>query len=415
MNYIFDHSLQRARAQSPEPIDGADEPLRGSHADYPPRARTGAEQESIGLYGQPRTTSAESSSTLDLDKAYDGLRSGNPLQQLKTLRSLQQHGLLSDAVVAEKQKELLDRALVGGGHGAPRDSLQPRTAVRSLQHAVEEGEPPFFSSTGASDRTFESYSSGAAADSRVESAVDALPPWLAPAPMPNFGRRSIVEQQVYDRNHDGGALWAVTGATTGGLPPAAASAAATEHDVRLLQLEPDMQTDQRLSDSCESQVLQRTTDSLQLSPGGNYSQQGFDAAALSPTKRERGERTDAWDADATTDSSGSRRQGSAANSPTDEISNLATASATNANGAAGMAAPHTQGTGSVRLDPYHRRDDSFAVRRRRADNDDDISPKPGEVPAEVIIANLDCATEDARVVAQLLDARQAAQGSPLGF
>eukprot|EP01043_Picozoa_sp_COSAG02_P077630 COSAG02_NODE_17084_length_1030_cov_0.817401_1_plen_256_part_01 len=223
MNYIFDHSLQRARAKSPEPIDGADEPLRGSHADLP-SARTGAEQESIGLYGQPRTTPADSRFALGLDEAYDKLGSGNPLEQLKVLRSLQQQGLLSDAVVAEKQKQLLDRVLVGGGHEAPR-TRHPRTEERSLQRAVEEGEPPFFSSTGVSGRTFESYSSSAAANSRVESADDALPPWLAPAPMPSFGRRSIVEQQVYDRNHDGGALWAVTGATTGGLASPAAGGA----------------------------------------------------------------------------------------------------------------------------------------------------------------------------------------------
>jgi hypothetical protein len=49
------------------------------------------------------------------------------------------------------------------------------------------------------------------------------------------------------------------------------------------------------------------------------------------------------------------------------------------------------------------------------DGDEDISPKPGDVPAEVIISHLDQSTDDARVVAQLLDARQAAQGPPLGF
>jgi hypothetical protein len=410
MNYIFDHSLQRARAKSPEPIDGADEPLRGSHADYLPRVRTGAERESIGLYGQPRTTSTTSSSTLDLDEAYDTLQSGNPLQQLKTLRGLQQHGLLSDIVVAEKQKELLERALIGGGDEATRHSLQPRTQERSLQHAVEEGEPPSFSNTGVSDRTFESYSSGAATDSRVESADDTLPPWLAPAPMPDFSRRATIEHEVYDRNHDGGALWAVTGATTGGPPPRTAGAAtATEHGARLLELEPDKHTDQRLGDSSESQV-RRTSDSLQLSPEGRRGQQSFNSA-LSPAKRGLGERSDTWDDDGTTDSI--RRIGSAENSPTDEMRNIATASATTGSGAAGIGAAH--GTGSVRSEPYHRRDDGFAVRRRRADNDDDISPKPGEIPAEVIVCHLDCATDDARVVAQLLDARQAAQGPPLGF
>jgi hypothetical protein len=36
------------------------------------------------------------------------------------------------------------------------------------------------------------------------------------------------------------------------------------------------------------------------------------------------------------------------------------------------------------------------------------------VPAEVIIAHLDYATDGARFVAQVLDARQEQQGSPLG-
>ena len=93
MNYIFDHGLQRARARSPDPIDGADEPLRGRHvpssssSSGPVAPRTSAEAESVGLYGQPRTTSAASAasatSTLDLDAEYGNLQSDNPLQQLQ--------------------------------------------------------------------------------------------------------------------------------------------------------------------------------------------------------------------------------------------------------------------------------------------------------------------------------------------
>lgn len=44
---------------------------------------------------------------------------------------------------------------------------------------------------------------------------------------------------------------------------------------------------------------------------------------------------------------------------------------------------------------------------------DEISPKPGNVPADVIIDALENSTEDAKVVAGLLDARMAAQG-PVG-
>ena len=60
---------------------------------------------------------------------------------------------------------------------------------------------------------------------------------------------------------------------------------------------------------------------------------------------------------------------------------------------------------------HHPGDRNRASRQHRAD--DDISPKPSDVPAEVIIAHLDSATDDARLVAQLLDARQG-QWSPLG-
>ena len=51
-----------------------------------------------------------------------------------------------------------------------------------------------------------------------------------------------------------------------------------------------------------------------------------------------------------------------------------------------------------------------AIERRRRE---EISPKPGNVPADVIIDALDNSTEDAKVVARLLDARMAAQG-PVG-
>lgn len=389
MDYIFDHSLQRARAQSPELIDGADEPLRGR---TPPAARTAAEKESIGLYGLPRTTPATSSPTLDLDEAYGNLRSGNPLQQLETLRRLQQDGLLSDDVVAEKQRELLDRALIGGGHAAQQDSLPRRQDQPPREEAAEEGEPPSLSNPGVSHRPFDSSSTAAATDARIDGAHDALPPWLVPAPIPYFGHRPIVEQHVYDRNHDGGALWAITGASTTGPP----SSAASEYGSRSLQLEPEMRPDQRprlswvqaatidgSAVSCESRAS-HPADSLELSPEVSRDFQSF-GAATSPTKRER---KDAWENDA------SRSHGSPAKSPTEDMKQQA-----------GLHSRVDDGTSGAQ--PKRRG-------RRRADDDDDISPKPTAVPAEVIIAHLDYATDGARFVAQVLDARQEQQGSPLG-
>jgi len=176
MNYIFDHGLQRARARSPDPIDGADEPLRGRHvpssssSSGPVAPRTSAEAESVGLYGQPRTTSAASAasatSTLDLDAEYGNLQSDNPLQQLQTLRRLHKHGLVSDPVFVDKQRELLDLALAverAGGHAdrppqpepqypresrqQPQQPQQPQPqwqppAAAAAAAAAEEGEPP---------------------------------------------------------------------------------------------------------------------------------------------------------------------------------------------------------------------------------------------------------------------------------
>lgn len=443
MNYIFDHSLQRDRARSPEPIEGADEPLRKGRAANQAVARTAAEQESIGVYGLPRSISVASSSSLDLDEAHDNLQSGNPLHQLKTLQGLHKHGLLSDAVVADKQRELLDRVLVGG-YAAPQDPLQPCPNGRLPQQAVEEGDPPIHQNGDAPSDSAVDMSSSPRAIGEVRTAADhnAPPRWFAPAPA-DFGRHSLLEQDVYDRNDDGGAMRRIIG---GGGP----SPAAEHYSSRLLRYEPELQPKRRpRAEPHTSDTLSDSFEGRALPVAESAGRQNFGRLPISPKKKDQQGRDNSWHTDASADgSAGSHRRDNPTNSPTNDLKrpdlgssvedsvsdtqlphgNMTTATTVD-NGATGMATGTHVGarpggshplslsshgsehstTGSSSR--HHPGDRKRASRQHRAD--DDISPKPSDVPAEVIIAHLDSATDDARLVAQLLDARQG-QWSPLG-
>ena len=488
-------------------------PSSSSSSGGPVAPRTSAEAESVGLYGQPRTTSAASAAsattTLDLDAEYGNLQSDNPLQQLQTLRRLHKHGLVSDPVFVDKQRELLDLALAverAGGHAdrPPQPEPQyPRESRQQPQQPQPQWQPAAAAAAAAEEG--EPVGSGDIGSGGGDGGGDALPPWLVPAPMPNYGRRPVVEQQVYDTNADGGALWAVTGAAT--TRPASGGGGHSGSSMPLaLEPEPEQEPPppqqhqqwSRPDSSGAADAGSRLVDSavggasgdspLWLSPEAQRVRQSL--GPPSPTKQQqqhsRPDPMGGWGAHSQHggDMDGNGNGGSSS-SATEQQANLSrrfddsstrsstcTAPMNNQRATAGddhtvdsghgghggqavraaaAGPPHVSGaigtstsmslsaSMELREAMLDRPSESRAWqwqqqqqqqqqdgRGRHAygrgvgvvageDGDEDISPKPGDVPAEVIISHLDQSTDDARVVAQLLDARQAAQGPPLGF